>query len=199
MSTTTHNVIISANMAASVTVTEDGDILKATVGRKSSLAVMANIAVEKLIARRDRARADLSVAEVDPCDGYRHPVRSLASKVEEAQCVALLRHLGVIADAVDEYTVVCVSDYASRVSGANALPAPRAEAAKILTAIATASRDESFRLLAQAEKLHNSKWVDPTWQAAAEAAAKAAAAAETRRVNDLPEDTSWGYAHGGTD
>lgn len=196
---TTHNVVITAEMAATVTVTEDGGILTATVGRKASLSVAANIAVEKLAARRDRARADLSAAEVDECDGYRHTVRSLASKVEEAQCVALLRHLGVTADTVDGYTLVCVTDYANRVSGANALPAARAEAQRILTAISTASRDESFRLLAQAEKLYKSKWVDPTWQAAQVAAAAAAAAAERVRVSELPDDTSWGYAHGGTD
>ena len=199
MSTSSHRVVVAADMAATVAVSEDGGILTATVGRKASLSVSAGIAVDKLIARRDRARADLSTQEVDECDGYRRAVRSLASKVEEAQCVALLRHLGVKADSVDGYTLVCVNDYAKRVSGANALPAARAEAQRILTAISTASRDESVLLLAQAEKLYRSKWSDPTWQAAQVAAAAAAAAAERVRVSELPDDTSWGYAHGGTD
>jgi hypothetical protein len=195
----TYQVVIAADMAATVAVVEDGGILTATVGRKASLSVSADIAVDKLIARRDRARADLSAEEVDECDGYRRNVRSLASKVEEAQCVALLRHLGHAADTVDAYTLLCVRDYAERVASPHALPGPRAEAQQILAAISTASRDESFLLLAKAAKLHGSDWGDPSWYAAQAAAAAAAAAAERLRVSELPDDTSWGYAHGGTD
>ena len=195
----TYQVVIAADMAATVAVVEDGGILTATVGRKASLSVSAGIAVDKLIARRDRARADLSTQEVDDVDGYCRNVRSLDSKVEEAQCVALLRHLGVTADSVDGYTLVCIRDYAEWVASPHALPAPRAEAQRILSAISTASRDESFLLLAQAAKLHRSDWGDPSWYAAQAAAAAAAAAAERLRVSELPDDTSWGYAHGGTD
>jgi hypothetical protein len=123
----------------------------------------------------------------------------VASKVEEAQMVALLRFLGVTADTPDAYAVTCARDYAERVAGENALPEPRAEAHKILTALATASRDEVFALLGAARKLYNSAWVNPAWSAAQAALSAANVAADKARVDALPEDTSWGYAHGGTD
>lgn len=195
----TYKVYITSAMKAEVTVAASGDLVTATVGRKNAVTVLATIAPEKLISRRDRARADQSAVEVDPCDGSRETVRSLESKVEEAQCVALLRHLGVTADTPDAYAVTCVTDYAQRVDAPHALPAARAEARAILAALATASRDEVFLLSARAEKLYQSDWVSPTWQAAQAAAVAAAAAAETQRVNNLPDDPSWGYAHGGTD
>ena len=190
---------ISADMTAEVTVSQEGDIITATVGRKSAISVPATISPEKLAVRRDKARLDRSAVEVDPCDGYRSATRSVASKVEEAQMVAILRFLGITEDVPDAYAVACALDYAERVAGENALPAPRAEAQKILEAIPVADRDETFALLARARKIYNSAWVNPTWAAEQAALSEAKAAANKARVDALPEDTSWGYAHGGTD
>ncbi len=191
-------VNISAEVSAEITVARDGDLITATVGR-TSLSVLATTSPEKLIARRDRARADQSAVEVDDCDGHRTAVRSLASKVEEAQIVALLRFFGVTTDAPDAYALVCASDYAARVAGDNALPAPRAEAKAILAALADASRDETFGLLARASRLYKSAWINPTWTAEQAAIIAAKVAAEAARVAELPDDTTWGYAHGGTE
>lgn len=119
--------------------------------------------------------------------------------VEEAQMVAILRFLGITEDVPDAYAVTCALDYAERVAGENALPAPRAEAMEILAAIPVADRDETFALLARARKLYGSKWVNPTWLAEQDALCEAKRAADKARVDALPEDTSWGYAHGGTD
>ena len=195
----TYQVYLTSAMKAEVTVTVAADLITATVGRKNAVTVLATISPEKLMARRDRARADQSGIEVDPCDGYRSAVRSQASLVEEAQMVALLRHLGVTADTVDGYTVRYVTDLAQRVDAPHALPAARAEAQAILAALATASRDEVFRLSAKAEKLYNSDWVCPVFQAEQKKLVALSADAREAALANAPDDTSWGYAHGGTD
>lgn len=192
-------VEISADMTVEVTVSREGDVITATIGREPAVSVPADISPEKLAARRDKARLDKSAVEVDPCDGYRRATRSVASEVEEAQMVAILRYLGITEDVPDAYTTICVRDYAERVAGKNALPAPRAEAMEILAALPCASRDEVFGLLGRARKLYGSKWVNPTWLAEQDALCEAKRAADKARVDALPEETSWGYAHGGTD
>lgn len=191
-----YKINLTSAMKAEVTVTASADLITATVGRKNAVAVLATISPEKLIARRDRARADQSGIEIDPCDGYRSAVRSQASLVEEAQCVALLRHLGVTADTVDGYTMRCAIDLGKRVDAPHALTASRAEAQAILAALATASRDEVFLLSAKAEKLFNSDWVCPVFQAEQKKLVALSADAREAALANAPDDTSWGYAHG---
>ena len=195
----TYKINLTSAMKAEVTVTASGDLVTATVGRKNALTVLATISPEKLIARRDRARADQSGIAVDACDGYRSAVRSQASLIEEAQMVALLRHLGVTADAVDGYTMRCAIDLGKRVDAPHALTASRAEAQAILAALATASRDEVFLLSVRAERLYQSDWVCPVFQAKQKKLVALSADARESALANAPDDTSWGYAHGGTD
>ena len=191
-------VAIASDMVADVTVIAAGDVITAIVGR-ASVSVSSAISPEKLIARRDRARADASSTEMDECDGHRTAVRSIASKLEEAQMVALLRFFGVTADAPDAYALACALDYAQRVAVAHALPAARSQAEGILSALPAATRDEVFGLGARASRLYATAWVSPAWKASQADAAAAKAIVEQQRIAALPEDTSWGYAHGGQD
>lgn len=184
-------------MTAEVVVTHDGDMITATVGRSASLSVSAGIAPAKLVARRDAARADLSGVESD--DGYSRQIRSLASKVTEAQCVAILRFLGITEDAPDATAVAYARDYAERLAGPHYVGTVRNVGGRILASLVSATRDEAFSLLAEAESAEKNyrgaQWICPAHSAACAAADKvvfAAAAAERQRVAELRD-------HSGTD
>jgi len=178
-----------------VTITRDGDLITAAVGRLT-FSVPTSTSVPRLIARRDAARADLSSVEPDDESGPGGSCRSAASFAVEAGITAILAEIGDTTPDRPARPLSEAVDYVHPRITLNGLATPEGRAA----AYAIWRRLDSATTLAEIldasddarALLKSGSWLDAAAVARQEIAAAAARKARDLAIANLP-DTGSGY------